>query len=164
VNQRQFSIEMIKPRLKTGQVVKAGDHVEYRRKGRVSQFPVTSVRYLEAFASGLCIHDLIRSRLEKNEHVNFAEIKETLSVLYWNGDLENESSFSSFIELVDGPPEKTGYLTDPFFEINLQTAAIFLQVVMLLGIFAIIAATFRYWMSSEVALISVLLIPQTFLS
>lgn len=164
MDKRHFSIELVNPRLKSGKIVKTADQVEYHRKGRVSLFPLTSQRYLEAFASGMCIHDLIRSRLEKNEHVNFAEIKETLSVLYWNGDLENESSFSSFIELVDGPPEKTGYLADPFFEYNFGTAKLAAQLLMLTGILIMMTATIRYWMTPEASLFSVLLIPQTFIS
>ncbi len=158
----EFSIEKIRPILKAGKVVRAGDHAEYVSAGGVSQFPNTSLPYLEAFASGLCIHDVIHSRFEKGENINFAEIKETLSALYWNGDLQNDDAFRSYIELVDGPPEKTGYLTDPFFELSFSSASPVEQLVGIGVLVAILAATFKLWTSPDILTLSVLLVPQTF--
>jgi len=162
VKPRIFSIEEIKPVLKAGQIVREPDFVEFRRSGRVSRFSNSAAPYLEAFAQGQCIHDLIMNRLENGEYVNFAEIKETLSTLYWNDDLQNRSAFRQFIENIDGPPDQSGYLADPFFELNLDTAAPALQLFFIGLILVVFGVTYK--LLTEGSVLAILLISQTFFS
>jgi CRP-like cAMP-binding protein len=160
------AIEKIRPHVFDGQIVKTDKWVEYVRSsdGHRATFPMGSEIYLQLFSQKNTIQEIVQNHSQSGIRINFALLKETLSTLYWSGNLANAADFAAAIEDSDGIPVNGGHLIHPFVEWTLESENIFFQLVIYAFSAAIIFLTGKIYLEIAIPAFSILLFPQFFLN